>query len=265
MGNRLPHLDQSFEITQYACPLINPPSQSGLFENKLHNIRLAISRMAPLVLQSGQTFSFWDMALAPTAENGYREGAMFLNHAVRTSLGGGLCQLSGLLYNLALLSGCKIIERFNHSIDAYGEDRYIPLGRDATVAYGKKNLRFKNVHNFPLCFELHVDAQRAAGKVHGRQALNHSIFIETNLIRTIASPERRVADASLPVSDELRIPGLTGKVVEAWRVSSDATAMRSKELLSRDCYAATPTFIRYGHNGNASWLRRVTDRLGLYR
>lgn len=190
---------------------------------------------------------------------------MFLNHQVRTSIGGGLCQLSGLLYNLALLSGCKIIERFNHSIDAYGEDRYIPLGRDATVAHGKKNLRFKNVHDFPLNFDLHVDAQCATGQVWASQALSREIFIETRLLRTIDSPERRVADASLHLGEVIRIPGLTGKVVEAWRIFKQPGGAGNKEFLSYDRYAATPTLIRYGNAGRAGWLRRVGDRIGLHR
>ncbi len=254
--------DFPFQLAEYSCPLINPPSQRGLFENKLHNIRLAISRIPP-ALQKGQEFSFWHKALAPTAENGYREGAMFINHQVRTSLGGGLCQLTGLLYNLALLSGCKIVERYNHSIDAYGEERYIPLGRDATVAYGRKNLRFCNPYDFPLMFELHVDEQRAWGRVLGAEPMEHRIRIETELLSTLDGPKRRKADPSLPRGEEMVMPGLTGKVVKAWRVFELQDGTSRTELLSHDRYAATPTFTRYGAQ-DFLWARKVLDRIGLH-
>lgn len=250
-------------LAEYSCPLINPPSQHGLFENKIHNIELAISRFNPPILAPGQLFSFWSTALAPISENGYREGAMFINHQVTTSLGGGLCQLSGLIYNLALLSGCEIVERHNHSIDAYGEERYIPLGRDATVAYGRKNLRFRNPYDFPLVFELHVDTQRAWGSVSGSRAIEHQIRIETQLLETINSPARRRADPSLTGDQQVIKPGLTGKIVDAWRIFEIDGQPARKELLSRDRYAATPTFTHYGAK-NLLWARRILDRFGIH-
>lgn len=254
-----------FQLAEYSCPLINPPSQRGLFENKIHNIELAISRFSPPVLRPGQAFSFWDTALAPTAENGFREGAMFINRQVKTSLGGGLCQLSGLIYNLALLSGCEIIERHNHSIDAYGEERYIPLGRDATVAYGHKNLRFRNPHKFAISFDLKVDAKHAWGRVTGEQPMDNRIVIETVLVRTLDSQATRwVADPALPLGQQDCAPGLTGKIVKAWRIFEHPELPPKREFLSRDHYACTPRYIRYGYAGNPSLVRRVLDRLGMH-
>lgn len=252
-----------FHLAEYACPLINPPSQRGLFENKIHNIRLAISRFDPPVLQSRQIFSFWDVALAPIAENGYREGAMFINRQVKTSLGGGLCQLSGLIYNLALLSGCEIVERYNHSIDAYGEERYIPLGRDATVAYGRKNLRFRNPYDFALMIELHVDEQRAWGHVWGEKPIENQIRIETSLIRTFNMRARYLADPALALNQKDKVPGLTGKIVKAWRVYERSGHPPRKEFLSRDRYASTPEYIRYGIVGRPSFARKILDRFGI--
>lgn len=256
--------DAPWELAAYSCPLVNPPAQRHMFENKIHNIQLAISRIQPPLLAPGQEFSFWHYALAPTAENGYREGAMFINHQVKASLGGGLCQLSGLIYNLALLSGCKIMERYNHSIDAYGEDRYIPLGRDATVAYGKKDLRFSNPHAFPIKFELHVDAQHAWGKVCGAHPLEARISIETALIKTLPSPMRRVLDKTLAPGQETSEPGLTGKVVMAWRIIEKSGQLPYKESLSHDHYRATPTRLRWNLGPDAPWMKKILAHLGMH-
>lgn len=251
-------------IAEYSCPLINPPSQRGLFENKLHNIRLAIGRMEPFVLDPGEAFSFWKRALAPTAENGYREGAMFINHRVSTSLGGGLCQLSGLIYNLALLAGLDILERHNHSIDAYGEDRYIPLGRDATVAYGRKDLRFSNPHSFPVQLQLHVDAQRASGKVYAPQTLDAHVRIETELLETIPPPRREVRDSSLTPGETATDPGLSGKRTAAWRIFEKAGEAPRREKLSTDHYRATPTWIRRRDALLTPWMHKALARFGLH-
>lgn len=252
------------ELASYACPLINPPSQRHLFENKIHNIEFAIARIEPLVLAPGQAISFWHRALAPTVENDYREGAMFVNRRVIASVGGGLCQLSGLIYNLALLAGLHILERHNHSIDAYGEERYIPLGRDATVAYGRKDLRFRNPHRFSIAFELDVDERQASGRVLGTQPLDCAIRIETALIRTIASPHKRVADPALAVDEEVIEPGLTGKVVRAWRVFERPGQAPRRERLSRDRYRETPTVVRYGTVQAAPWSTKVCSLFGLH-
>lgn len=256
--------DPAVEIASYACPLINPPSQRHMFENKIHNIALAISRMAPLTLAPGQAFSFWDCARAPTLENGYRDGAMFVNRRVLASVGGGLCQLSGCLYNLALLAGLQILERYNHSIDAYGEQRYIPLGCDATVAFGRKDLRFRNPHRFPVAMELHVDQSHARGKVFSTQPLDYAIRIETKLLRTIASPHKRIADPEVPVGEEIVEPGLSGKVVRAWRVFERPGQSTRRELLSRDRYHATPTVVRYGVPRATPWISRVRSMFGVH-
>ncbi|HXC51478.1 MAG TPA: VanW family protein [Candidatus Limnocylindrales bacterium] len=240
--------DFPHEVAGYACPLINPPAQRHLFRNKIHNLQLAIGRMQGFVLLPGEEFSFWRMALEPVAENGYREGAMFINHRVTTSMGGGLCQLSGLIYNLALLSGCEITERFNHSIDAYGENRYIPLGRDATVAYDRKNLRFRNPYAFALRLHLAVNEQLASGSVRAEQSLPHAISIEAELMEELPSPLERVPDSSLLPGEEKIEKGLSGKIVQAWRVTTGSGEIR-KELLSRDQYHATPTLLRH-HTGS---------------
>jgi vancomycin resistance protein VanW len=236
-------MDFTFELAEYACPLVNPPAQRHLFLNKLHNLELAIGRMQDLVLEPGQEFSFWDRALAPTIENGYREGAMFINHRVTSSIGGGLCQLSGLLYNLALLSGCRIDERHNHTIDAYGEERYIPLGRDATVAYGKKNLRFSNPHRYPIRLSLKVTEREASGTVLSTMPATDIFFIRTELLATLPSQRRWRHDPGIEDNQERVEPGLTGKRVLAWRIKRDQAGREEMELLSRDHYRATPTLL----------------------
>lgn len=234
------------QIAAYDCPIINPPSQRRLFENKLHNIRLVMSKIQGLVLRPGEDFSFWRWAGAPTAENGYREGATFIRRQVRSALGGGLCQLSGLLYNLALLSGCRILERHNHSIDAYGEGRYIPLGRDATVAHGLKDLRFMNPLAFSLRLEFDLSETSARGRVSAPAPRAFQVTLEVSPARIIPSPLRRRADGRLAPGARETDAGLTGKRVTAWRTVTGPDGRAVRERLSRDEYKATPTVERFG-------------------
>ncbi len=116
-----------------------------LFDNKLNNIRLTASKLSELVIPRGAIFSFWHLVGNPSERNGFQKSRIIRNGAVDFEVGGGVCQVSGLVYLAALKAGLKIIERHNHSVDIYEEDERIsPLGADATVVYGSKDLQFIN-------------------------------------------------------------------------------------------------------------------------
>ncbi len=77
--------------------------------------------------------------------------------SVTSDYGGGLCQISCLLYYLSLKVGLTILERHSHSFDIYTEDqRFTPLGSDAAVAYGLKDLRIRNTFSFPIQFHFDI-------------------------------------------------------------------------------------------------------------
>src|SRR5262249_1040751 len=150
---------------------ICPDGQKHIFENKMHNLGLAVGRMQGLVIAPGEIFSFWRLVGKPTGSNGFLDGATFLQGKVSSPVGRRLCQLSGLIRNVALLGRCSILERHGHSIDAYGEGRYIPLGRDATVTYPRADLCFRNPHPFPLVLWLDVTRERAQGRLMSPEPL----------------------------------------------------------------------------------------------
>jgi vancomycin resistance protein VanW len=76
---------------------------------------------------------------------------------LKEDYGGGLCQLSSIIYHLSLIAGMDIWERHNHSVDIYKErDRFTPLGSDATVVYGYKDLRIRNNLGTPVKISLSI-------------------------------------------------------------------------------------------------------------
>jgi vancomycin resistance protein VanW len=77
---------------------------------------------------------------------------------LKDSLGGGLCQLSGLIYYISLHANLEILERHSHSVDIYtDETRFTPLGSDATVAYGYKDLKIRNNLKDPIRFSFLIE------------------------------------------------------------------------------------------------------------
>ena len=66
------------------------------------NLRLASARVNGIVLHPGQTFSYWYLIGRPTARKGYLPGMLLRNGRAVAGVGGGLCQLSNLIFWMTL-------------------------------------------------------------------------------------------------------------------------------------------------------------------
>lgn len=136
----------------------------ALADGKRHNLGLGIARIDGMVLLPGQIFSFWKLVGRPSEGNGFRLGRGIRRGILQEDLGGGLCQLSGLIYNLGLMAGLEVIERQPHSRDIYTEEeRVVPLGLDATVVWPWKDLRLRNGHAHPVRMALGMEEDRLHG------------------------------------------------------------------------------------------------------
>ncbi len=140
---------------RHSIPLDQPIKPSETFENKVFNLSLAAAEINQYAIMPGEIFSFWNIIGNP--EKKYKKGRNITNGVLTEAIGGGLCQISGIIYLAGLVSGLEILERHQHSVDIYtDETRFTPLGTDATVVYGYKDLRIKNNYAFPVKFELEV-------------------------------------------------------------------------------------------------------------
>lgn len=142
---------------EYVVSLRQPIRPGASVQNKLINIRLACAHIRQVTIRPGQIFSFWHIVGKPSESNGFRRSRNIVGGRLSEDVGGGLCQVSGMLYHLALLAGLEVQERHPHSLDIYREEeRPAPLGSDATVVFGYKDLRFENPYPFPLSFSFEV-------------------------------------------------------------------------------------------------------------
>ena len=120
---------------------------------KNKNLLRAIKSIEQIQINPNEILSFWRIVGNPSKKNGFTESRSLVNGKIENTIGGGLCQLSGLMYYISLIAQLEILERHNHSIDIYNEEtRFTPLGSDATVAYGYKDLKIRNNLNCPIKF-----------------------------------------------------------------------------------------------------------------
>lgn len=105
---------------------------------KVENLRLACSFLSGVVIDAGGVFSFWRQVGRASRRRGFVIGRMLQQGCVIPAVGGGLCQLSNALYEVALRYGCEIVERHAHSVRLPNAAIH-----DATVAWNYVDLRFR--------------------------------------------------------------------------------------------------------------------------
>ena len=153
-NGRLPYIQAA-----HATPLLRHlrGDQMEWQRNKVANLKLATARLDGLILHPGETFSYWKLIGKPTRRKGYREGMELFLGQIGSDVGGGLCQLSNLIFWMTLHTPLTVVERYRHSHDVFPDaDRTQPFGSGATCAYPHRDLMIRNDtdQDFQLCLRV---------------------------------------------------------------------------------------------------------------
>ena len=120
--------------------------------NKADNIRLACSRMNGVIVNPGETFSFWKLVGKTSKRNGFAEGRVIVNGKLVAGVGGGLCNLANTINLLVMHSPMTITELHHHS-DALAPDPggvRVPYSAGTSVNYNFVDYRFRNDSEQPV-------------------------------------------------------------------------------------------------------------------
>ncbi|MGV2939225.1 VanW family protein [Mesobacillus sp. LC4] len=119
-----------------------------LQHNKVKNLKIATQKLNKIIIRPGETFSYWRLLGNTTKSKGYVDGMVLHYGKVTIGVGGGLCQLSNLIYWMTLHTPLTITERYRHSYDVFPDSkRSQPFGSGATCAYNYLDLQIKNETN----------------------------------------------------------------------------------------------------------------------
>ena len=163
--------------------------EQSLQAGKVQNLRVAARYLDGLVIPAGELFSFWAQVPRPTRRLGFVRGRELREGCVIASVGGGLCQLSNALYDVALTAGCAIVERHAHSRRLPGS--MAALGRDATIFWNYVDLRFRA----PVDCQLEVSLDRDRLTVALR-ALELADAVSVPVVREVRSLDVEAEDAT---------------------------------------------------------------------
>ena len=121
--------------------------------NRSINIALSADAINGTVVKPGEEFSFNETVGQRTADRGYKSATIISGGRFVNGIGGGICQVSGTLFNAAVLAGMEITERRNHGLKV----SYLPGGRDATVSWGEIDLKFKNTSDAEMTILISIE------------------------------------------------------------------------------------------------------------
>ena len=75
-------------------------------------------------------------------------GWSFIMGKLKQGIGGGICQLSNLIYWMTIHTPLTVTQRYRHSYDVFSDsNRTQPFGSGATCAYNYLDLQIKNETN----------------------------------------------------------------------------------------------------------------------
>jgi len=134
-------------IATHATPLARPllGLDPELQRNKVVNLRLAAQRLDGVVVAPGQRLSFWREVGRPTYARGFLDGLVLDHGEISSGVGGGLCQMTNLLYWMTLHTPLAVVERWRHSYDVFPDvGRTQPFGSGATCAWPALDLQIEN-------------------------------------------------------------------------------------------------------------------------
>ena len=210
------------------------------------NLRVGCANIDGTVIAPGEVFSM-NVGLGPqTYANGYKDAGVYVNGKVEQGVAGGVCQVTSTLYNAVILAELEVVERYPHSMTV----GYVPLGRDAAVAGGYKDLKFRNDTEYPVYLEAYARDGKVVCNLYGHEIhdAGHKVDFEMVFDGTIPKPAEKVTqDATKPEGyRQVTYTGKTGSKVSTYKIITENGKQISKEWFSSSTYRATADEVTVG-------------------
>jgi vancomycin resistance protein VanW len=173
----------------HRTPLLRPLKGVDMWlqHNKVASLKVAASCIDGLLLRPGETFSFWRLVGRPTAKRGFKTGMVLRNGRIAQGMGGGLCQMTNLIYWMALHTELSITERWRHGFDVFpDESRSQPFASGATCSYNYIDLQISNrtANTYQLRVWVEGDYLHGEWRAEAPPRLTYEIVERDHAIRT---------------------------------------------------------------------------------
>ncbi|MFZ5633802.1 MAG: VanW family protein [Bacillota bacterium] len=227
-------------MAAYKAALPDPIMAEG------YNIGLAADQLAGKVVQPGEIFS-QNTAIGPYTEyRGYKAGPTYAGNRVVTTVGGGVCKIATMLYNVVTFSDLQVVMRSAHSMTV----PYVPPGQDATVYYGVRDFRFMNNTGGPVLIWSQKVDDTLYMALYGQKKPPRVIWHHKVLKRTKYWTLYQYNPSLPPGTEKITAPGQDGLIVRSWVTVEKPDGMVISKKKGISCYSASPCIIERGPRNN---------------
>ena len=226
---------------------------------RVTNLKRGAELLNGKVLMPGEELSVLEETLPYTEENGYVDGGAYENGEIVQSIAGGICQVSSTLYNAVLYAELEVTERSAHSMAV----SYVQPSRDAAVAEGVKDFKFKNNYDAPILIEGYIDSeQNLYFAIYGKETRDpgHSVGFESETLERTEYTKKYVEDSESPIGAMNETgSAINGSKARLWKIIYENEEEVSRDVINNSTYKASEKKIMVGtasDNSEASALVR---------
>jgi vancomycin resistance protein YoaR len=214
--------------------------------SRANNIALAAKLVDGTLVKPGETFSL-NASMGPrTANRGFDYAPVIAaDNVLRQGVGGGICQYATTLFNAVFFAGLPVVEREAHSLYI----SHYPIGRDATVAWGAIDFKFRNDTGRSIMIRSWIDGGALTVAVVGKTG--REVTYTTSDFYDVRKPAHGKSDPRVIHDDDLGPgvirweQGIDGRTVKVQRTVKE----RGGEVLFRDTFVSTYSPL--------DWVKRV--------
>ena len=222
-------------------------SQTTANSNRNHNIQITAEKLNGLVLQNGESFSFNGYIGERTTAAGYLEAGVIVNGTTEQGLGGGVCQVSSMIYQSVIKANLQVDERHPHQWPS----SYAVAGTDAAVDWGNQDFAFTNDSGYPIALVAYWDPATSilTISVYGH-LLPDGQYIDFvgETVSTSSAGTTYVANGSLPVGTRNQTRGAhNGVTANSYQIWYDAEGNEINRVeLPQTRYATINAIVEVG-------------------
>ena len=210
-----------------------------------NNLRIALEYLNGKVIMPGEVFSYNDAIGDTNAAKGYLPAATFKGGTTVNEMGGGICQTTSTLYNVALMANLQIVERHQHGLPV----GYVQPSRDATVYSPYLDFKFKNTRSNPIKIVTSFSSSGSLNiSLYGiKEKEEYEVELISQYLGTIPYTTRYIYDENMNEGEQIVVAnGVNGYTSQCFISKKLNGVQVSYELLSKDTYNAQQKVVRVG-------------------
>jgi len=215
-------------------------------EGRSKNIAKGVEAIDGTIILPGEVFSFNNIVGDTSKERGFFPAPEILYGKLEQGYGGGICQVSTTLYNAILRANITPLKRQHHSFPV----NYVQEGLDAAIAYGLKDLEFKNIYDYPIYIRGVVQNKNIKFSLYSNNSVLDGKTYEYYSIKREIIPANVVYYSDPNLLDgffEIRVKPRNGLKCDIYRITYDKYGnILEEKLIYKDTYSPIDEVIAIG-------------------